>query len=372
MPPANNIHAILGTDEGRVKEAALKLSQKLCPPDAGDFGLETISGQADNTDHAIQIVGSTIEALQTLPFFGGEKVVWLQGANFFGDSQTGKSQGTLEATDSLIAILESGIPSDVQFILSASEIDKRRSFYKKLNKLTKITIFDKVDISRAGWETQVMGDVNQRARQMGLSFAPGASEQFVLNVGADTRQLNSEMEKLSIYVGDRPANIEDVRAVVASTHAGVIWEIGDALTTRNLPRTLQLIETQLRRGENAIGLLLAAIVPRIRQLLYTRDLLERHRLPTGSYKAFEAAINRLPASETLHFPRKKDGNISCYPHFLSVQACRNFTVSELKGALEECLNANLRLISTQLDPTTILSQLVTRILIKKAYSRSAA
>ncbi len=372
MPPANNIHAILGTDEGRVKEAALNLSKKLAPVDAGDFGLEIVSGQADNTDHAIQIVGSTVEALQTLPFFGGEKVVWLQGANFFGDSQTGKSQGTLEATDNLMAVLESGVPSDVQFILSASEIDKRRSFYKKLNKLTKITIFDKVDISRDGWERQVGGDVNRRAQQMGLSFAPGASEQFVLNVGADTRQLNSEMEKLSIYVGDRPANIDDVRKVVASTHAGVIWEIGDALTTRNLPRTLQLIDTQLRRGENAIGLLLAAIVPRIRQLLYIRDLLERHSLNTRNYKSFEADINNLPASETLHFPRKKDGNISCYPHFLSVQACRNFSVSELKDALEECLKANLRLISSPLDPATVLSQLVTRILMNKDRSRSAA
>lgn len=372
MPSANNIHAILGTDEGRVKEAALRLSKKLSPPDAGDFGLETIAGQADNTDHAIQIVGSTIEALQTLPFFGGEKVVWLQGANFLGDSQTGKSQGTLEATENLMDILEAGVSPDVQFILSASEIDKRRSFYKKLNKLTKVTIFDKVDISRAGWETQVMDDVNQRARQMNLSFAPGASEQFVLNVGADTRQLNSEMEKLSIYVGDRPATIEDVRTVVASTHAGVIWEIGDALSRRNLPLTLQLIDIQLRRGENAIGLLLAAIVPKVRQLLYIRDLLERHRLPTGGFKAFEGALNSLPSSETRHFPRKKDGNISCYPHFLSVQACRNFTVPELKNALEECLHANLRLISTPLDPTTILSQLVTRILMKKTQSRSAA
>lgn len=372
MPPANNIHAILGSDEGRVKEAALRLSKKLCPADAGDFGLESIAGQADNTEHAVRIINSTVEALQTLPFFGGEKVVWLQGANFFGDSQTGKSQGTLEATETLMAVLEGGIPSDVQFILSASEIDKRRSFYKKLTKLTKVEVFDKVDISKTGWELQVMSGVNQRARQMGLSFAPGAAEQFVLNVGADTRQLNAEMEKLSIYIGDRPATVEDVRTVVASTHIGVIWGIGDALAKRNLPLTLQLIDSQVGRGESAIGLLLAAIVPKVRQLLYIGDLLERHRLPTGSYKALEAAINRLPESETLHFPRKKDGGISCYPHFLACQDGIRFTVPELKNALGECLRANLRLISTPLDPSIVLSQLVTRILIQEGQSASAA
>jgi len=372
MPSANNIHAILGSDEGRVEETALRLSKKLCPPDAGDFGLEIVAGQADNTEHAVQIVNNTIEALQTLPFFGGEKVVWLQGANFFGDTQTGKSQGTLDATENLIVILESGIPPDVQFILSASELDKRRSFYKKLNKLTKVEIFDKVDISKTGWETLVMADVDRRARQMNLAFDPGASEQFVLNVGADTRLLNSEMEKLSIYVGDRPATVDDVRAVVASTHAGVIWEIGDALARRNLPLTLQLIDTQLRRGENAIGLLLAAVVPKLRQLLYINDLLERHHLPTGSYNALEGAINNLPPSETLHFPRKKDGNISCYPHFLACKSGRNFTVAELKDALEECLHANLRMITTRMDPAIVLSQLVTRILIQKNDPASAA
>ena len=149
-------------------------------------------------------------------------------------------------------------------------------------------------------------------------------------------------------------------------------EIGDDLARRDLPLTLHLIDTQLRRGENAIGLLLAAIVPKIRQLLYTRDLLDRHRLPTGGYKAFESAINNLPGSETLHFPRKKDGNISCYPHFLTVRFCQNFTVPELKIALEECLGANLRLITTQLDPSVVLSQLVTRILIQKTHTASAA
>lgn len=372
MPPANNIHAIVGNDEGRVKEAALRLSKKLCPAEAGDFGLEAIAGQADNTEHAVRIVNSTIEALQTLPFFGGEKVVWLQGANFLGDTQTGKSQGTLDATEDLMAILEGGIPPDVQFILSASEIDKRRSFYKKLTKLTKVEIFDKVDISKAGWERQVMSGVNQRARQRGLSFAPGAAEQFVLHVGADTRQLDSEMEKLSIYIGDRPATVEDVRAIVASTHIGVIWEIGDALAKRNLPLTLQLIDTRMGSGENAVGLLLAAIVPKVRQLLHVGDLLERHRLPMGTYQAFEAAINRLPESETLHFPRKKDGGISCYPHY---QACKDgihFTVPELKNALGECLRANLRLVSTQLDPSIVLSQLVTRILIRENRAVSAA
>ncbi len=370
----SNIHAFVGTDEAKGKEAALKLSRELVPPDNADFGLEVVSGQADNSDHAARIVSETIQALQTLPFFGGDKVVWLQGANFLGDSVTGRASATLEAVEALTSVLEAGLPGEVQFILNASEIDKRRSFYKKLGKMGHVEVFDKVDISREGWETKVMGEVAARARELGLKFENGALERFVLLVGADTRQLESELEKLYLYTGGKKsASIEDVRAIVASTHAGVIFEIGDAIAQRNLKLALELVDTQLRRGENAIGLLLAAVVPRVRSMLQAKDIVERHRLSAGrNYRQFESEVNRLPETETAHLPRKKDGGISCYPLFLAAQQCGRFTLPELKDALDACLRANLRLVTTQLDPRLVLHQLIAQILAKPANQKPPA
>lgn len=367
-----NLFAVLGSDEGRVKEAALALSRKLAPAD-DEFGLEIVSGQADNSDHASQIVGSTLEALQTLPFFGGEKVVWLQGANFFGDTITGKSQTTLSAVEGLQSLLEAGLPPEVTFILSASEIDKRRSFYKRLSKMAEVQVFDRVDISKDGWETQLTGPVAAWATEVGVEFEHGALERFVLTVGADTRQLRSELEKLSLYLGEaRPASVEDIRAIVATTHTGVIFEIGAALSQRDLPLTLELVDRQLKNGENPVGLLLAAIVPKVRYLLQARDLMERHRIRARSYRDFESAIRRLPASETAHLPRKKDGNPNVYPVFLASQECRKFSADELRSALEACLEANLRLVTTQLAPRLVLGQLVTRILSRDRQRKSAA
>ena len=372
MPFDPNLFAIIGTDEGRVKEAALKLTRRLSPP-GDEFGLEIVNGQADNSEHASRIVSETIQAIQTLPFFGGEKVVWLQGASFFGDSITGKSQTTIDAVERLQELIEAGVPPDVKFVISASEMNKVRRFYKRLSKLTKIEVYDLVDTTRDGWETQVMGSVAKRARELDLRFGPEALERFVLSVGADTRQLDSELEKLSLFVGrDREVTVEDVRGIVAATHAGAIFAIGDALASRNLPLTWELIEQQLRRGESAIAILLAAIVPRVRNLLQTRDLLERHRLnPRQQYRAFEAALNRLPEAETAHLPRKKDGGINCYGIHLTAQHCGKFSLEELKESLHACLDANLRLVSTQTDHRVILSQLVTRILARSGNRRAA-
>ena len=145
------IFAFFGTDDGRVKEEALKLSRKLTPPDNAEFGLDLINGAAETGDHASRIVGDTIAALQTLPFLGGDKTVWLQGANFFADNVTGRAQATLAAVERLTGMLETGLAPGVCLIVSGTGIDKRRAFYKKLGKLGKITLFDLPDASKPGW-----------------------------------------------------------------------------------------------------------------------------------------------------------------------------------------------------------------------------
>ena len=360
---SNNIFAFFGSDEAQVKEAALTLSQKIAPPD-DDFGLEIVNGNADNSDHASEIIGLTIQAIQTLPFFGGDKVVWLQGANFFGDSITGKSETTLSAVQSLVDLLDAGLPPDVKLIISASEIDKRRIFYKNISKIAEVEIFDKVDISKAGWESQVIGWVTVRARELNLQFEGNAMDRFVMMVGADTRLLQNELEKLSLFVGERPATDKDVRQLAAQSHTGVVFEIGDAIAKKNLPLALELIDLQLRQGENPVGILLAAIVPRVRSLLHATDIVERHGIRAGrSYPAFQSALSGLPPSATAHLPRTKDGSkLNVYPLFLAAQESGRFSLKELRNALEACLEANLRLVTTQLEPQLVLSQLVTRIL----------
>jgi len=109
-----NIHAVVGSDESAVKRQAAELAQKLAPAEAGEFGLETIDGAADNVEQAAAAIRSTIAALQTLPFFGGGKLVWLKSANFLSDDVKGKSASVLEPLEDLGALINSGLPGDVQ------------------------------------------------------------------------------------------------------------------------------------------------------------------------------------------------------------------------------------------------------------------
>jgi len=364
MSKGNQIFAFFGTDEARVKEQALRLAREWTPPDNAEFGLEIVSGNAETSDHAASIVGETIAALETLPFFGGDKTVWLQGVNFLADNVTGRAAATLEALDRLGDLLERGLPPGVALILSGSEIDKRRAFAKKLAKLGKLEVCNLPDPSRPGWEEEVQKLTRQRAKSFGFQFEAEALERFVILAGENTQQIDAELEKLAVFIHPRKtATVDDVTGIVSRTRAGVVFEIGDALAERDLSRTLELIEQQLRKGETAIAILLAAIVPRVRSLLFARDLADRFRLSTQSYKRFETDLNRLPKSATAHLPRKKDGGISAYPLFLAQKSCRRFTADELRNGLRECLLANRRLVTTQMEPRTVLHQLVTRLLL---------
>src|SRR5437867_11592497 len=113
-----NIHAVIGSDEAEVKRVAAELAQKLVPEEAGDFGLEVIDGAADNADQAAVRIRSVIEALQTLPFFGSTKVVWLKNANFLGDDPKGRSAAVQSALEELSSLIDSGFGSEVALLMS--------------------------------------------------------------------------------------------------------------------------------------------------------------------------------------------------------------------------------------------------------------
>ncbi len=366
MPdPSKQLFAFFGSDEARVKEEALAVCRKFVPEENQEFGLEIINGSAESSDHAATLVARTIEAVQTFPFLGGDKTVWLQSANFFGDTVTGRAAATQSALEQLGDMIEAGIPSGIYLVISGTTIDKRRALYKKLGKAGTVTHIDLPDPSRPGWEREIMSLAKKRAHVLQFAFEQEALELFVMMTGETTLQLDSELEKLSLYLGDRnKATTSDVRAVVATTRAGIIFEIGDAIADRNLPRAIDLIDYQLKRGESAIGILLAAIVPRVRNLLQARDLQENHGVRSRNYGAYQSELNRLPDTATAHLPRKKDGGLSAYPIFLAAEKCTNFTLEELKQGLIDCMKANRRLVTTQMEPRTVLCQLVTQILAK--------
>src|SRR6266478_5822328 len=390
-----NIHAVIGSDEAEVKRVAAELAQKLAPKEAGDFGLEMVDGAADNADQAAARIRSAIEGLQTLPFFGNTKLVWLKNVNFLGDDLKARSAAVQAALEELSAGIDGGFGPGVTLLVSAIEVDKRRSFYKTLIKRAELQVFDRLDSGRAGWEEAASEIVRRHAKKRKLEFNDDALELFVLLTGGDTRQIDNELEKIDTYcsAGFQPVGqagvppkskavdktpghtpktatprvtVDLVRELVPLSRAGIIFELSNALAVRDLELALTLVRRLLDQGENAIGILLVAIVPTVRNLLLAKDLMEGHGLqrPHSPFQ-FISAINRLPPKATEHLPRKKDGSINAYALGIAAQDADQFETDQLIDAMRACLQANVQLVTTQLDHELILTEVVVKLLSNK-------
>lgn len=355
--------AVMGTDEGRVAEEALAKFNELRGENSDEFANDVIEGTVANSEEAYQACARVLEALQTLPFFGGEKVVWLKGANFLADDRTGKAERTKEGLEVLTDLLKEGLPPGVTFLLSASAVDKRRAFYKTLDKAGEVTVYDRIDVSKDGWEEQVALLVSRRAKELGLEFGEEAMELFVQRAGEDTRQIGNELEKLRLYLGEGAVvPVSAVELMVPLSAKGVIWEIGRALERRDARKAIDLIDKQLAKGEAPIALMRASFIPTLRNLYLVRVLLEGHpELPVRNGGAFAKAVDALPESEKAWLPQKKAGGVNTWGLFYAAPKARNFTVRELRRALEACLAADRALVTTQLEARFLLHRLVAQV-----------
>ena len=133
VPAERASYVFFGSDEGAAASAAAAAYARLAEGSDG-WGNEMIDGSAATVDEAVEIVGRTISGLQMMNMFGGRKVIWLKGANFMADTPQGaRSEAVQQALEELVETL-ANLPEETFFVLSAAEMDKRRSFFKKLGK----------------------------------------------------------------------------------------------------------------------------------------------------------------------------------------------------------------------------------------------
>jgi len=356
--------AVVGSDEGLVREKSLELYNQMTGGSDDGFTHETIDGVADNSDSAYEICSTTIQALQTVPMFGGDKVVWLRNANFLSDTVTGRSQRTEAGVEKLRESLEAGLPDGVKLLLTAQGVDKRRAFWKFIQKAADVQNHDRIDTSRDGWQDEVATLVTNRAAELNLEFDRDALDIFVMLAGEQSQQIGNELEKLDLYLGPERRKITeaDVNSLVPLSRAAVIFEIGKAIQVGNAARAIQLIDQQLEADESAIGIMRASIIGVVRNLYVAKLIVDQFNPPTGNYQAFAGALNRLPENDRTWLPQKKDGSgVNVFPIFLALKNSNNFELTKLQGVLEATLKADEALVTTGLDHRLVLHRLIVQI-----------
>jgi len=362
---ARTFYLITGSDEATVQSTAVNLAERLVPH-TRSFAREIIDGATEAVGHAIEVITNTIQALLTAPLLHENKLVWLKNASMLTDPVIGRSTVLSSALEGLQNTLKSGIPTGVFFLLSAPGADRRRSTYKALTKLAEVIICDNPSSTWHSPSADVTEWIKKNAARHHFCFEPIALDLFAIRIGENISQAELELEKIFISLSSENGNTITeamVRELVPATRTSSIFDLSNAILTRDVPLCLEFLRQLILQGEHVIGILLVAIVPTIRNLLIVKTLMERHDIsPPMHANAFVHSIGQLPIDAVSHLPRKKDGTLNTYVLGLSAIHSARYSQAELGTALKKCLEINRLLInSPPLEGAAVLTHLILHI-----------
>lgn len=357
---------ICGEDDFAVKQRAKELYQKWSA-ELGGEDHEIIEATVSNSGEALRVIGKLREALQTLPFFGGGKAIWLRDCNFLGDEKTAASAAVTEALTELAQELKEFQWQSVRMLVSAGKVDKRKTFYKTLEKIGRVESFDGWSVDDKDWAGQAELMADKLIQTRGKKIGDDALAELVARIGPQPRQLANEAEKLCLYVGDRAEITEvDVNAVCIKNKISRAFALGDALGNRNLIALLRCLdealwEMQFDKQKSEIGMLYG-MISKVRALLMLKEMIREGWIKAGGdYNGFKSQLERVPASK---LPSDKKYNplaLNPYVLFKALSQVRNYSETELVRAMDLLLQANQRLVSSALDERIVLQQTLVQI-----------
>lgn len=360
------VHLIWGEDEFAVKEQARQRFGTWCEQGEG-IDQETIDAQAGNADEALKALARLHEALNTLPFFGGTKVVWFKNCNFLGDDRTASSQAVTAALGDLVELLKGFSWDNVQLLISAGKVDKRRTFYKLLTKIGTVEAHSGWSTNDRDWAEKAEAWAMQAIAKEGKRIRDDALGELIVRVGGQTRQLAAEIEKLMLYVGDRDTvTLDDVRAICLHSKQARAFALGDALGARHLPTLLrrldeELWEVKLDPKRSEVGLLYG-VISKIRSMLLLKEMVKQKWVRPGvSFPAFKAQLDGIPADRLPEDRRYSPLGINPYVLYKALEHAARYTTEELIHAMELLLQCNRRLVGSGLSPAMVLQQTLIEI-----------
>jgi DNA polymerase-3 subunit delta len=252
------VYFFWGEDDFQMNQAIAQLRDRALDPAWASFNYDKVA-----SDDAAGPITALNQAM-TPPFGTGKRFIWLVN--------TALGQRCSEAELQEFSRTLPNLPDSTVLLLSSSQKpDGRSKFTKLLQKHAEIKEFSTIP----PWKTdQILKAVETTAQAQGLRLTPEAQQLLADAVGNQTRQLMLELEKLSLYWGDRPGaiNADTIsRLVTVSTQSSL--QLAAALRQGQTESALGLIADLLNRNEPALRIV-STLVGQFRTWLWVKVMVE--------------------------------------------------------------------------------------------------
>jgi len=366
--PAEPLCLVFGDEDFLVRDRASQVYEGWCA-EAGGEDHQIIDGTVRNAAEALEALAKLNEAVQTLPFFGGAKVVWLRGANFLGDERTASSRDVTDRLNGLAKGWETFDWQGVRVLISCGKVDKRKAFFKSAKKIAAVEDLSITDKDRGSRAALI---VRQRLAELGKKISPHVADELILLAGSDLQQLHTEADKLAAYVGEREEVMrQDVHEIATRTRQAQGFALADALGERNLPKLLRVLDEELwvvkLDAKKSPIALLYGLITKVRTMIFLKEMLRLKWIRTGGgYQQFKS---QLEAIQDDRLPDERKFNPKAmhpYMLFNALGHARQYSEGELTRAMDILLRCNRQLVSSSTDDTLILQQALVQIVNKAA------
>ncbi len=348
------IHLLLGADEYLAAEWLAAQKAALGDPEMASLNTVELTG-AQTT--AAKIFGEA----SMMPFLAPRRLVIVRGLFDHYEKRLAASKSTDAGVYTEMAHFLDGIrsvPDSCILVLVDNSVDKRRGLWKGYvlpaaadrpeRRVEGIEALIKAGALRleplaAPDVKSLPGWLQHRARQRSIAIEGNAVALLCNFVGPNLRQLDNELEKLSLYAGDRPITQQDVRAMVADASEELIWNLTDALAQRQPANSMHALRDLRRNDQNPIYI--ASMIAR-----QYRMLIEIKSLAASGVTSYNDIAKQL--------------GYAAYPVQKAMQLTHQYTFAELEEILERLLEVDMAM-KTGADQDTELDILVAELSMRR-------
>jgi DNA polymerase-3 subunit delta len=261
--PSPTFYVFHGADDLSCAEALADMRQRLGTPETADLNTAVLDGASVD-------VGELEHACETVPFLADKRLVIVRGLL----SRLGRrvSDDLSAARSDYVAALRDllpRLPQTTRLVFVESQPLPARNPILKLAREHErgyVRRFDPPEPRELGrW-------VERRVAKRGGSIEGHAAQRLAAVVGSDLRVLDQEIDKLVTYAGPaEEITVEAVEAVVPYAQSGRVFDLVDALGTRDSRAAARVLHSLLDGGEHPLRIL-AMIVRQFRLLILVKEL----------------------------------------------------------------------------------------------------
>jgi DNA polymerase-3 subunit delta len=215
-----------------------------------------------------------LDDARALSLFASERLIWVVNAEAAlprtrADDDDSESPATGDAAP-LGQYLKDPTPG-VVLVFEASRFDFEGDDKRKQDRVRKFysAIPDVVELHRFS-VSEARVEAEALAQRAALRIERDALDLLVEALGADIARIAVEIEKLSLFAGDRVVGLEDIGALVPDARATTIFALVNALGRRDRAHALAILDTLTREGEY-LPLALAFLSTQFRMALVARE-----------------------------------------------------------------------------------------------------